>query len=97
MRTDLKTDSRKLEAELGMDKASLGSFPPTSISLPDPILIPESFNGKTAEALEPAFPPARVFVERVRVSLWCRKFSGGVSLKGAMNLYRRNRGIYAAS
>jgi len=65
MRVDLKSACRKLQADLGMDKAEPGVFSAYQHFVARSYSIPEFFNGKTAEALEQAFSPARVFVERV--------------------------------
>ena len=65
MRVDLKSACRKLEVELGMDKDEPGVFSAYQHFVARSYSIPESFDGKTAEALERAFSPARVFVERV--------------------------------
>jgi putative transport protein len=65
MRTDLKAACRNLETELGMDRSEPGVFSAYQHFAARSYSIPESFNGKTVEALERAFSPARVFVERV--------------------------------
>lgn len=65
LRTDLKSACRELEAELGMDKREPGVFSAYQHFVARSYSIPESFDGKTAEALEQTFSPARVFVERV--------------------------------
>jgi putative transport protein len=65
LRVDLKAACRKLEAELGMDREQPGVFSAYQHFVARSYAIPEAFNGKTAEALEQAFSPARVFVERV--------------------------------
>ncbi|SRR5579871_746207 len=62
---DLKSDCRKIERELGMEKREPGVFSAYQHFVARSYSIPESFNGKTVEALEQAFSPARVFVERV--------------------------------
>ena len=65
MRVDLKSACRDLEADLGMDKEQPGVFSAYQHFVARSYSIPESFDGKTAEGLEQAFSPARVFVERV--------------------------------
>ncbi len=65
MRVDLKSACRKLEGELGMEKKEPGVFSAYQHFVARSYSIPESFNGKTAAALEQAFSPGRVFVERV--------------------------------
>jgi putative transport protein len=65
MRVDLKSACRKLEGELGMEKNEPGVFSAYQHFVARSYSIPESFDGKTAAALEQAFSPARVFVERV--------------------------------
>jgi putative transport protein len=65
MRVDLKSACRDLEAELGMKKDEPGVFSAYQHFVARSYSIPESFDGKTAEALERVFSPARVFVERV--------------------------------
>ena len=65
MRVDLKSACRKLEGELGMEKNEPGVFSAYQHFVARSYAIPESFDGKTAGALEQAFSPARVFVERV--------------------------------
>ena len=65
MRVDLKSACRKLEADLGMDKEQPGVFSAYQHFVARSYSIPESFDGQTAEGLEQAFWPARVFVERV--------------------------------
>ena len=65
MRVDLKSACRNLEAELGMEENEPGVFSAYQHFVARSYSIPESFDGKTAAALEQAFSPARVFVERV--------------------------------
>jgi putative transport protein len=65
MRVDLKSACRKLEGELGMEKNEPGVFSAYQHFVARSYSIPESFDGKTAAALEQTFSPARVFVERV--------------------------------
>jgi putative transport protein len=65
MRVDLKSACRKLEAELGMEGNEPGVFSAYQHFVARSYSIPEAFDGKTAAALEQAFSPARVFVERV--------------------------------
>ena len=65
MRADLKSASRSLEAELGMEQSEPGVFSAYQHFVARSYSIPESFDGKTAAMLEQAFSPARVFVERV--------------------------------
>uniref|UniRef100_Q01VG0 YidE/YbjL duplication n=1 Tax=Solibacter usitatus (strain Ellin6076) TaxID=234267 RepID=Q01VG0_SOLUE len=65
MRVDLKSACRELEVELGMDKDEPGVVSAYQHFVARSYSIPESFDGRTAEALERAFSPARVFVERV--------------------------------
>ena len=65
MRVDLKSACRKLEGELGMEKNEPGVFSAYQHFVARSYSIPESFDGKTAAALEQEFSPARVFVERV--------------------------------
>lgn len=65
LRVDLKSACRQLETDLGMDKKESGVFSAYQHFVARSYSIPESFNGKTAEALEQAFSPARVFVERI--------------------------------
>ena len=65
MRVDLKSACRKLEGELGMEKNEPGVFSAYQHFVARSYSIPESYDGKTAAALEQAFSPARVFVERV--------------------------------
>jgi putative transport protein len=66
MRIDLKSECRKLEAELGMDKRDPGVFSAYQQFVVRSYSIPPVFHGKTAAALEQAFAPGRVFIERVR-------------------------------
>jgi len=68
MRIDLNSECRKLEAELGMDKREPGVFSAYQKFVARAYTLPASFDGKTAAAVEQAFEPARVFVERVRTS-----------------------------
>jgi len=65
MRVDLKAVCRKLEAELGIQNNEPGVFSAYQHFVARSYSIPESLDGKTAAALEQAFSPARVFVERV--------------------------------
>jgi putative transport protein len=65
MGVDLKAACRKLEAELGMEKGEPGVFSAYQHFVTRSYWIPATFNGKTVEALERAFAPARVFVERI--------------------------------
>ncbi len=65
MRVDLKSACRKLEGELGMEDNEPGVFSAYQHFVARSYFVPESFDGKTAAALEQAFSPARVFVERV--------------------------------
>jgi putative transport protein len=65
MRGDLKSASRNLETELGIDKSEPGVVSAYQHFVARSYSIPESYDGKTVEALERVFSPARIFVERI--------------------------------
>jgi len=65
LRADLKSDCRALEAELGMNKRESGTLSAYQHFVARSYTVPDAFHGRTAQALEQTFAPARVFVERV--------------------------------
>ena len=97
MRVDLKSACRKLEADLGMDKEEPGVFSAYQHFVARSYSIPELFDGKTAEGLEQAFSPARVFVERVANSHSPTDASPGMVLHKGDRVALTGRGEVLAS
>jgi len=66
MRADLAAECRTLEAEMGIDGGEVGAGSAYQGVVVRAYAIPAALDGRSVEALERLFFPARVYVERVR-------------------------------